>query len=463
MRSLTARLTWSHLLATAVGLALLGVTVLVLVDRNQRAETIAGLNRQAAIYAAYAAQIAPSSTTLEGVADSVLRRFPIAPGTIARIFATNGSLLSSDPSLGQFPSRPVQSLMAGPVPFLPLPPPQRLYVAWPVRHAHDTIGIVEVSSDVSAARRLRRELAVALVPGALLACTGALVLANLLARSLLRPLHALGRVSQAIAAGDLRARADESGKDEIARLAGQINHMAAELQQRFAEIEQLAETRKQFYRSVSHELRTPLTAIRGIAENLEDSASEEQQKSLLIMQAETIRLQRLVEELLAGGETAFAPLRERRAVDLAALTSEVAALMRPRADRAGIRLDCESKAAALVIGDQDRLKQALVNLFDNALKWTPSGGSVRLRVDDMRVDGRSGVRISITDTGPGIPEQLRVSLWDRDARGDDGGQGLGLALVRDVVEAHGGRAGLEPGTGTTITLWLPRAEPAPAR
>ncbi len=456
-RSLTTRLTCSHLLATTVALMLLGLTVFALLSRNQRSEMIAGLNTQAAIYATYASQLAPTPPILEAVADSVVRRFPRPRDTTVRIFATNGSLLSSDLSLGEFPSRPAQALMAGPVPFLPLPSSRRLYVARPILRGDEQIGIVELSSDTGAIARLRRELALALVPCALLAAGGALVLAHLLARSLLRPLHALGRVSDAIAAGNWSARADERGADEISHLAGQINRMAVELQQRFGEIEQLAEARRQFYRSVSHELRTPLTAIRGMAENLEDSATPEQIRGLAIVQEETTRLQRLVEELLAGGEHSFAPVRERRAVELAALVSDVAALMRPRAERGAVRLTYEGNTGRMVLGDRDRLKQALVNVVDNALKWTPSGGSVVLRVYGEDRDGRTGACVSVADTGPGIPEQLRATPRLHDARGDGSGHGLGLALVREVVEAHGGTVLLKTDSGTTVELWLPAA------
>ena len=460
-RSLTHRLLLSHLLATLAALALLGGTLVILVVRNQRAQLLQRLSVQAAVYASYATELAPTTAILEGVADAVVRRFPPEAGVEVRIFAINGALLTSDRSLGEFPSRAVQPLVTGPGSFLPIAPATRRYVARTITRDGRPIGIVEVSSDLAGERRLRRELLLALVPASLLAVAGALLLAALLARGLLRPLHALRRVAGAIAAGDLQARADAHNPDEIGQLAAQINQMARDLQARFEEVERLAETRREFYRSVSHELRTPLTAIRGIAENLEDSATPEEQSSLAIIQAETDRLQRLVSELLAGGERAFPPLRQHGPVDLGTLATEVAGLMRPRAKRSGVRLRLQQETTATISGDPDRLKQALVNLLDNALKWTPAGGDVLIRTYNARIDETPGVAIAVSDTGRGIPADLRETIWQRDSRGSDGGQGLGLALVHDVVTAHGGAARLLDTGNTTIELRFPRTEARP--
>ena len=455
-RSLTTRLLLSHLAAAIVALGLLGGSLLFLVARNQRLQSTAALQAQAAVYATYAAELAHTTTLLEGVADVVVRRFPVQPGTSVRIFAPNGSLLTSDRALGEFPSRSAQAFVAGPAPFLPLAPESRRYVAQPIRRGGQAIGIVEVSSSAEAERRLRRELLLMLLPASLLALCGALLLALLLARSLLRPLHALQHVAQTIAAGRLEARSSDHSPDEIGRLAAEINRMAHDLQARFEQIERLAETRREFYRSVSHELRTPLTAIRGMVENLEDDADPGQRRSLEVLKAETDRLQQLVEELLAGGEHTFAPLRHRLPVDLGALAAEVVALMRPRADRAGVRLVYHPGGGETIAGDRDRLKQALVNLLDNALKWTPAGGKVQVSVAPTGEASRREVVLTVADAGPGIPAELRDAAWERGRRGADGGQGLGLALVREVLQAHGGTARIVDGPGTTVELRLPR-------
>jgi signal transduction histidine kinase len=360
-------------------------------------------------------------------------------------------LLSTDAGLGPFPSRAVQPYITGQLPFLPLSPATRITVAQPVQRGGQTIGIIEVSADGADAVRQRRGLLLALLPAALLAVAGAMLMASLLARNLLRPLAALRRVAATIAAGDLHARADERRPDEIGRLAAEINRMAAELEARFAEVERLASARREFYRSVSHDLRTPLTAIRGIAENLEDSVSEQDRASLVIIQSETERLGRLVDDLLAGNEPVSA-LR-RQPLPLMALVQEVVELMRPRAERGGVRLVLQASAEGSIAGDRDRLKQALVNLLDNALKWTPAGGSVRVTL--APTPASTDLLLSIADSGPGIPTHLRSTLWQRGTRGADGGQGLGLAQVQQAVTAHGGTVRLAEGPGTTIELRLP--------
>ena len=454
-RSLATRLTWSHLVATSAALLLVGGTLFLLLARAQRLQATDALNSQAAIYATYAAELAPTTTILEGVADRVAHRFPPPAGTAVRIFATNGSLLTSDRSLGEFPSRAVQPYIVSQAPFLPLAPSVRLYVAQPIMRGDQRIGIVEVSSDLTPERDFRRQLLLALIPAGLLGLIGAFAVANLLARNLLRPLIALGKVASAIAGGQLDARADDMRPDEIGELAAQINHMAADLKVRFEEVQHLADTRREFYRSVSHELRTPLTALRGMAENLEDSATPAQRKSLAIIQAETERLQRLVEELLAGGERTFIPQREQEPVDLPELLSGVVDLMRPRAARAGIDLRCEAATPGLISGDRDRLRQALVNVLDNALKWTPPGGTIRVSLVKSDLGGRPGMAIRVADSGPGVPDPLREKIWERGTHGPDGGQGLGLALVREVVEAHGGDVCLEQGPGMAIQLRFP--------
>ena len=137
-------------------------------------------------------------------------------------------------------------------------------------------------------------------------------------------------------------------------------------------------------------------------------------------------------------------------MDIGALVTEVLQIMQPRAERAGVALRAVAGPGLVVGGDRDRLKQALLNLLDNALTWTPPRGSVSVAAE------RDGdvVCIGVQDSGPGIAPELRERVWERGVSAS-GGQGLGLALVRDVVTAHGGSAILRNGTGTTVELRLP--------
>lgn len=456
-RSLTTRLTVSHLLVTLAGVALLGATLLALVQRSQRDQTLANLTAQAQVYAAYAGEVATTTDTLRAIAPDLARRFSIAPDSVLRILAPNGAVLYASRDLGSFPSSVALPLLTNPLPIQPIArEADRRFVAQRIVRGDQVIGVVELSQGMNRERALQKQLLGALLWGTAIALIGAAIVGHLLARSLVRPLHRLSRVATAIAGGDTRTRSEDRSRDEIGQLAAQLNSMADELQAQLAEVERLADARQQFYRAVSHELRTPLTAIRGTAENLEDDATPEQRESLAIIQAEAARLQRLVEELLNPRETPPAPLRRQRPVDLTALVGEVGLIMQPRAERSGVALTIDAAPCLAVLGDGDRLKQAILNLLDNALTWTPPGGSVGIVAAGMG----GAVQLTIHDTGPGIPPELRANVWERGVSGS-GGQGLGLALVRDIVTAHGGAARIGDGPGTTIAITLPLLTAAP--
>lgn len=450
-RSLKTRLIVSHVLVTLAGVALLSTALLGLVYRSQRSQTLANLGAQADVYAAFAVELAPNSTTLGGIAPELVRRFSLAPDTIIRVIAPNGSVLFASRDLGPFPSSAARALITNPLPIQPIAPENdRRFVARPVLRDNQTIGVIEVSQSVARERALLKELRLALIPSVLLALMGAGLAGYLLAGGLVRPLQRLGRVATAITGGDHQTRSDDHSRDEIGQVAAQLNAMADQLQTRINEVERLAAARQQFYRAVSHELRTPLTAIRGTAENLEDDATPEQQAALAIIQTEAARLQRLVEELLQPRDTPPAPLRRRQPVDLGNLVAEVRRIMQPRATRTGVTLTHVVEAHLIVNGDRDRLKQALLNLVDNSLSWTPLGGQV---IISARRDS-SDICVTVHDTGPGIDHELRERVWERGVT-TNGGQGLGLALVRDVITAHSGAVTIIDGTGTTIELRLP--------
>jgi signal transduction histidine kinase len=448
--SLLTRLSLSHALVTLAGLALLGATLLLLVRNSQRDQTLATLREQAQVYAAYAAQVAADTNMLGSFAPTFPDRFPVAPDTTLRVLAPNGGVLFASRSLGPFPSKAARDFLTQPLLIQPVAfDRDRRFAAVPILRGGETLGVIEVSRSTQREQQFLRQLLLALVPSVLLALGGAALGGHLLARSLVRPLQRLGQVTKAVADGNLQVRSSDGSPDEIGQLATRINRMTDELEARLAEVERLADARQQFYRAVSHELRTPLTAIRGAAENLEDDAWPEQQTSLTIIQREAARLQRLVEELLQPRDAAPLPIRQRHPVDLRALIDDVQQIMQPRVDRSGITLTT-SAAPLTVWGDDDRLKQALLNLLDNAIKFTPAGGNVMVKAQR---DGNDAC-ILVRDTGLGVSPAVRERIWERGVS-TGGGQGLGLALVREIVEAHGGAVALLDGPGTTIEVRLP--------
>ncbi len=237
------------------------------------------------------------------------------------------------------------------------------------------------------------------------------------------------------------------------------------------QIKALEQARTRFFRSISHDLRTPLTAIRGMLENLQDVAPLEQQATLTTLEDETARLARLVEELLHPPDNGMLLPTERRPVNLDVLAREICDLQQGRARRAGIILTCTvPNSPPPVYGDRDRLKQALLNLLDNALRFTPAGGTVAIEVTAAQSNqpaSASAIHLSIADNGPGIPAELRERIWERGVRGIDlgypdvdgeqRGAGLGLAIVREIVTAHGGQVRVDAHApqGTRFVLELP--------
>jgi signal transduction histidine kinase len=232
-------------------------------------------------------------------------------------------------------------------------------------------------------------------------------------------------------------------------------------------VKALEQARTRFFRSISHDLRTPLTTIRGALENMRDSMPSEQQATLIRLENEAARLSRMVDELLHPPASGLLALTERRRLDLGALVEELCGLQQGRTRRAGLRLTCQINATATVVGDRDRLKQAVLNLLDNAITVTPAGGAI---VVTVQAGNPSTVQVVVADSGPGVPLSLRERIWERGVRGVDvpthggdevllpaSGAGLGLAIVREIAAAHGGNAWLAdtPGSGATFILELP--------
>lgn len=222
--------------------------------------------------------------------------------------------------------------------------------------------------------------------------------------------------------------------------------------------------RRELTANVSHELRTPLTSIKGFAETLLDGAMKEEEicrRFLTIIDSEADRLVKLVDDLLdlSHLESKRATL-DLRQVNLGELVGHTIDKLRPLAESSGLILEHSAPPDVTISADADRLEQVLTNLVDNALKYTPAGGRVEVRV----MPTNSEVEVAVADTGRGIrPEDLthvfeRFYRADRSRTRGSGGTGLGLAIAKYIVEAHGGRISVRSrvGEGTTFTFTLPR-------
>jgi signal transduction histidine kinase len=282
-----------------------------------------------------------------------------------------------------------------------------------------------------------------------LAMAGAGVRALLSLRRMSVPLDDLLAAAGRVAEGDYSARVAEKGPAEVRALAAAFNSMAAKLQG-------VNERRRDLLADVTHELRTPLTVIRGNVEGMLDGvypADEARLKSIL---EETHILSRLVEDLrtLALAESGALQLK-KEPTDLAALVRETAAAFGSQADAAGVKLELGLAGAPALDVDPQRIGEVLTNLVANALRYTPRGGRIGIRLE---ADGAGGVGVSVADSGPGIPPGDLPNIFDRFYKSSDsGGMGLGLSIAKYLVEAHGGtiRAESDLGRGTTISFSLP--------
>jgi two-component system sensor histidine kinase BaeS len=293
-----------------------------------------------------------------------------------------------------------------------------------------------------------------LVLSSLVALAVAAVVAGRVGRRITSPVLAAETATRRIADGDLDARvvADGRADPELASLASSINSMA----------EALARARgleRQFLLAVSHDLRTPLTSIRGFAEAIADGAATDHAEAAAVIGAEARRLERLVADLLE-----LAKLDARRfsldvhAVDATEVVGVTAEGFRPELEQHGLRLSIElppADAVPAVRADPDRLSQVVANLVENALKFAATSVQVGVAVDGP------DVVLSVTDDGPGIPEDQLARVFDRFATSDRSGArrsgtGLGLAIVAELVGAMGGtvRAASDGRTGTRMEVRL---------
>ncbi|MEO8475470.1 MAG: HAMP domain-containing sensor histidine kinase [Actinomycetota bacterium] len=297
-----------------------------------------------------------------------------------------------------------------------------------------------------------------LVAGAMAAAI-ALLMARWLARGLTQPLRDMAKAARLLELGDYSVRVHARSRDEVGQLAAAFNRMSGEL-------EQLERSRRDLVANVSHELKTPITAIRAHLENLLDGVEQPNPETLQVMLTQSERLGRLVEQLLdlSKLESGEVPLH-REDVALSSLVAQVVSEIDvARSDRGVAVHSRVPDDLPPIDADRERVHQVLFNLVDNAVRFTPEGGEVAIGAH--RHNG--SVQITVTDTGVGISAEHLPRLFERFYRIDsarareDGGTGIGLAIARSVVEAHGGHIKAESaqGKGSIFTFDLPVATSA---
>jgi heavy metal sensor kinase len=332
-----------------------------------------------------------------------------------------------------------------------------LIAAFPTRSPSTSETLVEVGTSAEPVDTLLARLAVLLGLGLPIVVLAAVGGGYILVGSALRPVDAIAAKATLITQHSLSERLPvvRTG-DELERLADSLNHMISRLDEAF-------QSSKRFVADASHELRTPLTILQAELENLaqDPGASPAFADRIGSLLEETARLSKIVEQLLALSRLDAGEARkETLQVDLAALAAGTADQMALLAEDRKITLTHSSSGEVLVVGDRAKLKQVIVNLLDNAITYTPSGGTVRIEATE------SGVWsiLEVADSGIGISAEAVPHVFERFFRADPArprhpdGAGLGLAIVRSICTAHGGQVEVEstPGKGSRFRIRLPR-------
>ncbi|MCB0045551.1 MAG: HAMP domain-containing protein [Caldilineaceae bacterium] len=343
-----------------------------------------------------------------------------------------------------------------------------MFAAAPVQIGDNLLGVVRMAQPMSDVLAPIRGLALTLLLAGAAALALATVLGIFLARRLVRPIQRLQETALAVASGDLSQSADIDSIDEIGSLARTFDYMVSELQE-------MIRRQRLFIANASHELRTPLTNIKLRSEALltldgEDPALSK--RYLHEIDSEADRLGRLAATLLDLSKIENRePPPPEAPTDIRPMLLDVARAMRMRMKDAGLTfaVSVEELLPPLSVRANE-VETVVLNLLDNAVKYTPPGGSVTLRVETEQTAGRTGVaKIVVSDSGPGIPPEDLAHIFEyfyrvdparsRLQRGEGTGAGLGLAIVKTLVEQNGGRISVssteKQGTAFTIAFPIP--------
>lgn len=305
------------------------------------------------------------------------------------------------------------------------------------------------------------QLRVILISGGIVILILIMVVTWLMGRHITHPLKKMVRTAHAIAGGDYTARVQVSGQDELAQLGDAFNQMAETIEADIRQMRKMERMRTEFIGNTSHELKTPIASIKGYIETLLSGGLDDREVNVKFLERamkNAERLQVLVQDLIQISRIESGEMRMSiRYFNILGLMDDIYQEYVPQfsQDKLELILNVPVKDELKVQGDKDRIKQVLTNLITNAMKYTESG-SVTLGVEEKS----EGVKISVSDTGQGIPPEYQSRVFERFYRIDKdrsrniGGSGLGLAIVKHILSAHGTQINLDSDGQTGSTFWF---------
>ncbi|MGG1637993.1 hypothetical protein BK120_29510 [Paenibacillus sp. FSL A5-0031] len=459
MKSVQTRMVWSYLLLIVLVVSVLGGVFAALMwnyyygsaqsSVKQRAESALTLHSRSL-----------SSLTVKDQGDYILQ-YMVESGTRLQLLDSTGQIrIDSDgfaPDI-RYTTADVKSAIAGTTGSWrgvdPYYGERVMSVTIPLWNETRVVSMLRYSASlnqVDAMVSLLIRMATAVGIGVVLLFLG---LSLFLAQRIVKPIRELTRAARYMAEGDWTHRAIQRNDDEIGQLAETFNAMVLELSKR-------EKLKDDFISSISHELRTPLTSIKGWSETLKESEptedDEEVKLGLSIISKETERLSGLVEDLLDFSKLSARTMElHSEVLDFNGPVKETVNQLGVREEHTRVRILANyGKSPIVVRGDANRLKQVIINLIDNALKFTPAGGTIRVATTIEQ----DSAMLTIADTGCGIEAEDLPHVTEKfyKASTGHGGSGLGLAICKEIIELHGGQLTIdsERGAGTIVTIRVP--------
>ncbi len=339
------------------------------------------------------------------------------------------------------------------------------YVAFSVKENGRHIAIVRLAMPLKDVESQIRFIYRVVLIGGIIAIIFVFILGYFISRSIVTPITQMKEIAQAIAMGDFSKRMDVKANDELGVLAKSLNTMADELQLKIDNLRKMDKVRTDFVANVSHELKTPLTSIKGFIETLEDGAIDDKENAarfIAIIKKHADNLSNIINDLLSLSEFELGKDKlDRSEFDLRESVEEVGlGFNHALAFKKQVLEKNFLGENFLINADKTKIEQVLVNLIDNAIKYSAEGKTIKIDIADKGKD----FLISIQDSGIGIPREHLSRIFERFYRVDKarsrrlGGTGLGLAIVKHIIILHGGSIDIEsePGIGTKVSITLPK-------